>query len=129
MKRSSSGALKTGVLAAGTLLIFSAYGAQHTGPKANMPPGAGAQQMSEMMHDMRGQMEEMSKAMSQGNMTSAQQKRIADRMHAMSEMMGNLSGMMGGGMMLGDEHQRQMQGMRKQMDQMMKEGGGAMPRK
>jgi len=129
MKRSSNGTLKAGVLAAGMLLIFSAYGAQQDGPKANMPPGAGAQQMSEMLRDMSGQMGEMFKTMSRGNLTQAQQKQMADRMRTMSGMMQNLSVMAGGGMMLDDEHQKQMQDMRKQMNQMMKEGGGSMPRK
>lgn len=74
--------------------------------------GAGAQRMSGTMHDMSRQMMGLSQQMLRGNMSAEQQKQIAKRLRTMA-------GMAGKGMMMNEDMQKQMQEIRKQMDQMM----------
>jgi hypothetical protein len=90
-------------------------------------PGAGAQQMSGIEHDMANQMMGMSGEMSQGTMSAAQQKQMSERMRKMATMMDDMSGMMGKGMMMDTENQKRMDQMRKQMDEMAH--GAQMPKK
>jgi hypothetical protein len=85
-------------------------------------PGAGAQQMSEMQHNMAGQMSDMSTAMSKGTMTPAVQKQMSERMGTMATMMDGMSGMMGKGMMADADSQKRMDQMRVQMNSMMQGG-------
>ena len=91
--------------------------------------GPGATQMSGMMHDMSKEMMEMSEAMAQGNITPEMQKRMGQQMKEMAGMMEGMSGMMGKGMMMSPESQNQMNHMRMQMDDMMKEPAGAATKK
>lgn len=91
---------------------------------AMLDGGPGAQQMSPMMHDLSGQMKQMSDMMTPGNMNPAMQKQMAERMQAMSSMMEHMSGMMGHNMMMDAGMQKQMGDMRKQMDEMMKQPMG-----
>jgi hypothetical protein len=84
--------------------------------------GSGAPQLSSIMHDMAGQMMEMSGSLSKGNMSTGMQKQEGQRMHEMSTMMDKMSGMMGKGLMMDADTQMQMDQMRARMNQMMKEG-------
>lgn len=84
--------------------------------------GAGAQQMSEMQHNMAGQMSDMSTAMSKGTTTPAVQKQMSGRMGAMATMMDGMSGMMGRGTMADADSQKRMQQMHVQMNSMMQGG-------
>lgn len=86
-----------------------------------------AQQMSEMTHDIAGQMMEMSGEMNHGNMNAMQQKQMGERMGKMGTMMNDLSGMMGNGMMgkgmmMDADNQKRMNQMRKQMGEIMPSG-------
>lgn len=102
-------------------LVLSVPAGAQMGDMMGGPQGKGIQQMSGMMHDMADQMMGMSGNMSQGKMSAAQQKQMAERIRTMATMMDNMSGMMGKGMMMDAGQQKQMGDMRMQMDGMMKE--------
>jgi len=108
------------VLASG-LVIALPVGAQMGGGMMGDGKGnAGMNQMSGVMHDMADQRMSMSGNMSRGDMTGAQQKRMAERMGTFATMLDSMSSIMGKGMMMDDAQQKHMNGMRKQMDEMMK---------
>lgn len=98
--------------------------AQMGGMMGKQDKGAGMTQMSGMMRDMGKNMQSMSEQMDHGNMSSTQQKTMAERMRNMGSMMDKMSDMMGDGMMMDDAQQNQMHDMRKQMERMMKGSGG-----
>lgn len=103
--------------------VSAQMGAGMTGDKmGNSMPGAVAQQMSGLQHDMSGQMMGMSAEMSKGNMNETQQKQMGERMRMMGTMMGEMSGMMGKGMVMDADTQKRMEQMRMQMKG-MKHGG------
>jgi Asp-tRNA(Asn)/Glu-tRNA(Gln) amidotransferase C subunit len=119
----------TSALLAGLALATTSYAQMGQGMMGGRGgPGPGSQQMSRMMHDMSGEMTEMSDAMAKGTMTPEAQKRMAEQMKEMAGIMERMSGMMGRGMMMNPETQKQMDQMRMRMDEMMKEPAGA-PRK
>jgi hypothetical protein len=75
----------------------------------------------QMMKDMAEEMTRMTEQMSQGELTSEQRKQMAGRMALMSTMMQRMSGLAARPAMREQEWQKQMGGMRKQMDEMMRE--------
>jgi hypothetical protein len=109
------------LLIAGIAIAVPIYAAKHGGPgMMDGKGGPGSQQMSGMMHDMADKMIEMSGQMSKGNLSADMQKRMGGQMRDMATMMDNMSGMMGKGMMMDAGMQKQMDQMRKQMDEMTK---------
>lgn len=113
------------LLVAGIAIAVPVYAAKHGGPgmmdgKGGGMGGPGSQQMSGMMHDMADQMMGISGQMSKGNLNADMQKRMGGQMRDMATMMDNMSGMMGKGMMMDAAQQKQMDQMRKQMDDMTK---------
>ncbi len=75
----------------------------------------------QMMKDMNDQMGQMTEQMSRGELTPEQRKQMADRMGLMSTLMRRMSGLEARPAMKPAEWQRQMDGMRKQMDGMMRD--------
>ncbi len=121
MKTSIGRKLGAGLLALAVVAAVPVYAAKHGGPgMMDGKGGPGSQQMSGMMHDMADQMIGMSGQMSKGNLSADMQKRMGGQMRDMATMMDNMSGMMGKGMMMDAAQQKQMDQMRKQMDEMMK---------
>lgn len=74
----------------------------------------------QMMKDMTGEMSAMTEQMSQGALTPEQRKQVAQRMALMSAMMRRMSGLEGRPAMKEAEWQKQMDQMRKRMDEMMR---------
>ncbi len=126
MKTAIGRKLSAGLLALAVVLAVPVYAAKHGGP-GMMDGKGGMMQMSGMMHDMADQMIGMSGQMSKGNLSADMQKRMGGQMRDMATMMDNMSGMMGKGMMMDAGMQKQMDQMRKQMDEMMK--GSSTPAK
>ena len=79
--------------------------------------GPGQEQVSSLMQEMAGAMDQMSEQMESGRLSPEQQKQMAGNMEQMSEMMQQMSTMMGGGMMGGDAQQN-IEQMRERMQQM-----------
>jgi len=127
MKQAIQNTLLIAMLA-GSFAVQGADAPPAAGPKGGMmsgdKSGSCGQQTSPMMHDMSGQMKQMSEMMTPGKMDPAMQKQMAERMQAMSTMMEQMSGMMGHGMMMDAGMQKQMGDMRKQMDEIMKQPMG-----
>ena len=109
---------------------------------AEMPGGTGAmgmgeknttdvQQMSRMMHDMSGGMNEMSGMMNKGDMNPDAMKKMSNNMKQMGSMMENMSGMMGKGAdaMMDAGQRKQMGQMHEQMEQMRKDMPAAAAKK
>jgi len=102
-------------------LVFAApVGAQMGGMMNGSQGDRGMMKMSGVMHDMADHMVSLSGRMSQGNMTAAQQKQMAESMREMAGMIDNMSSMTGKGMMMGPEQMGNLDAMQKQMDRMMK---------
>ncbi|MHB8455763.1 MAG: hypothetical protein ACYDDO_13965 [Acidiferrobacterales bacterium] len=87
--------------------------------------GPGASQMSGVMHDMSGQMMEMSHRMGTGSLSAVERKRMAERMREMAGLMDSMSGMARKGMMMDEDMQKQVGTMRQRMDEMMKPSAGS----
>ena len=114
-------ALLSSLVAAGVFSLALPANAQMGAGMMDVKKGGqcpGAQQMSTMENDMADQMMGMSREMSKGTMSAAQQKQMSERMRKMATMMDDMSGMMGKGMMMNAENQKRMDQMRKQMDEM-----------
>jgi len=79
------------------------------------------QRQYEMMKYMTQEMSVMTEQMSRGELTVEQRKQMAQRMAIMSTMMRNMSGPEGRPAMTEAEWQSQMDQMRKQMDDMMRD--------
>lgn len=75
----------------------------------------------QMMKDMAQEMTRMTEQMSQGELTPEQRKQMAGRMALMSTMMQRMSGLAARPAMREQEWQKQMGGMRKQMDGMVRD--------
>lgn len=86
--------------------------------------GPGAQTMGGMMKDMAEQMKAMAGHMSQGELSATEQKQAADRLRTMAQMLDRMSGMAGKGMTTDADMNKQMNQMRKQMDDMMQHPSG-----
>ena len=69
---------------------------------------SGSQQMSGMMHDMSGEMKEMSAIMGKGGTNPDVMKKMSDQMKQMGDMMENMSGMVGKNTMMDANTQNQM---------------------
>ena len=111
-------------LIGGLAFALPAYAEKHGGPDAMGMGGKGtpsSQQMSGMMHDMSGELKEMSGMMDKGGMNPDAMKNMSSQMKQMADMMENMSGMMGKGTMNDADRHKQMDQMRKQMDQMRKD--------
>lgn len=105
------------VLISGLSFALPAFAQLHSGTgEHSMADG----QVSEMMHDMSGEMKAMSSVMGKGDMNPNAMKSMANQMMQMSSMMENMSGMMGKGPMMDADHSKQMEKMRMQMEQMTK---------
>lgn len=74
-----------------------------------------------MMKDMTGEMGKMTEQMSQGALTPEQRKQMAQRMAVMSTMMRRMSGLEARPAMKDADRQKQMNQMRRQMDEMMRD--------
>ena len=122
----TTSALLSSLLAAGiftlTLPAYAQMGGAGMMGANNTMPGSGAQQMSEIQHNMSGQMMGLSEQMSRGNMSPALQKQMSERMRTMATMMGSMSGMTGKGMVMDADTQKRMDQMRMQMNTMMQGG-------
>jgi len=81
--------------------------------------GPGAQKMGGMMKDMAGRMTSMAGHMAEGKLSAAEQKQMAERLRTMATMLDRMSGMAGKGMMTDADMDKQMDQMRKQMDDTM----------
>jgi hypothetical protein len=112
------------LLITGFTFALPAYAEKPGGTGAMGMGGMGtteAQQMSGMMHDMSGEMMEMSGMMDKGDMNPDAMKKMSKQAKQMGSMMENMSGMMGKGAMMDAGQSKQMDQMRKQMDQMRKD--------
>jgi hypothetical protein len=77
--------------------------------------------MYQLMKDMTGEMTKMTEQMSQGALTPEQRKKMAQRMAVMSTMMRRMSGLEVRPAMKDADWQKQMDQMRRQMDEMMRD--------
>jgi len=96
--------------------------AESTPPEVKADPKA-SQQMMGTTSDMSKQMSAMSEMMMQGKMDPEMIKKMGSQMKTMSEMMGKMSGMIGSNtmqMMMGGDTQKNMDEMKKQMDEIKK---------
>ncbi|NDP49183.1 MAG: hypothetical protein GZ085_12510 [Sulfuriferula multivorans] len=73
------------------------------------------------MHDMSGEMMEMSGMMEKGDLNPDAMKKMSKQTKQMGSMMENMSSMMGKGAMTDAGQNKQMDQMRKQIDQMRKQ--------
>lgn len=94
-------------------------------PAAGTTTQAGASQhhrmMADMMKDMGQEMNKMSEQMMKGDMGPDQKKQMHKRMEVMSEMMKRMSGLQDRPSMNDAEMKKQMDQMRKQMHEMMRD--------
>ena len=74
--------------------------------------------LSQMMKDMTQKMGQMADQMSQGALTADQSQQMARRMEQMSKLMHRMAGFEARPAMREKDAQKEMQGMRKQMDEM-----------
>ena len=79
------------------------------------------QRMGDMMKDMSQEMNNMTELMSRGDLTPEQRKQMSLRMERMSKLMHRMSGLQDRPAMKGPEFQKQMDLMRKQMDEMKRD--------
>lgn len=79
------------------------------------------QRMYQVMKDMAGEISKMAEQMSRGTLAPEQHKQMAQRMAFMSTMMRRMSWLEGRPAMKEAEWQKQMDRMRKQMDEMMRD--------
>ncbi len=121
MKQSRCNRLGAGLLVLGLALALPAH-AQMGGQQGM--DGPGAQKMGGVMRDMAEQMKLTAGHMSQGKLSAAEQKQTAERLRTMATMLDRISGMVGKGMTMDADMQKQMDQMRKQMDDMMQHPGG-----
>ena len=75
----------------------------------------------QMMKDMAQEMTRMTEQMAKGELTPEQRKQMAGRMALMSTIMQRMSGLASRPAMREPEWQKQMGGMRKQMDEVMRD--------
>ena len=85
--------------------------------------------MSQMMKDMTEEMSRMSDQMAKGVQTPEQRKDMAQRMGRVSTMMQRMSGLAARPAMANPESQKQMETIRKQMDEMMRDPKMTPPKK
>src|SRR3990170_4599829 len=107
------------VVCLGVFVVAPANAQSPTGATTQDVTSQHHQKMYQMMKDMTGEMSKMTEQMSQGALTPNQRKQMAQRMTFMSTMMRRMSGLAGRPAMKGTDWQKQMDQMRKQMDDMM----------
>ena len=108
------------VVCLGVFVVAPANAQSPTGATTQDVTSQHHQKMYQMMKDMTGEMSKMTEQMSQGALTPAQRRQIAQRMTFMSTMMRRMSELEGRPAMKEVEWQKQMGQMRKQMDEMMR---------
>ena len=79
------------------------------------------QMLYRIMKDMTEEMSRMTEEMSRSDLTAEQRKRMAQRMQHMATMMRRMSGLAARPAMADPASQKQMEDMRKQMDEMMRD--------
>jgi hypothetical protein len=112
------------LLITGLSFVLPAYAQTHGGTGETDMHEKGTtdmQPMSAMMHDMSGEMMEMSSIMDKGNMNPGAMKKISNQMKEMGSMMENMSAMMDKGTMMDADQHKQMEQMHKHMEQMRKD--------
>lgn len=84
-------------------------------------PGKYHQRLSQILTDMTHQMGQMTEQMSRSDLPSDQRQQMAQRMARMSTMMQRISGLVARPALKEADWQEQMDQMRKQMDEMMRD--------
>ena len=103
------------------VLIVPARAQPSTGPTWQDEVSQHHRMIYQMMKDMTEQMTAMTEQMSRGELTPEQRKQMADRMALMSTIMRRMSGLAARPAIKHAELQRQVDQMRKQMDEMVHE--------
>jgi hypothetical protein len=121
MKNTVLSKVGSAFLIIGITFAVPAY-AEKYGGEGTMGMGEkGSQQMSGMMHDISGELNEMSGMMGKGGINPDAMKKMSNQMKQMGDMMENMSGIVGRGTMMDANTQKQMDQIRKQMDLMRKD--------
>lgn len=102
----------------GVFVVGIANAQPATGPTFRDTTSQHHQMLNQMMTDMTQQMTAMTEAMSRGELTPEQNKQMAERMAVMANVMRRMSGLGARPHMKEADWQKQMDQMRKQMDDM-----------
>jgi hypothetical protein len=113
-------AMLTIALCMGMFIVTSAVAQSPTNATAQDKTTQHHLRQYQMMKDMTQEMSAMTEQMSRGDLTPDQRKQVAQRMAFMSTMMRRMSGLEARPAMREAEWQNQMDQMRKQMDDMMR---------
>ena len=108
-------------ICAGMLLTTFAAAQSPTGPTVQDPVTRHHLRQYQLMKDMTQEMSALTEQMSRGDVTAEQRKQMAQRMSLMSNIMRRMSGLEARHVMNEVEWERQMNAMRKQMNDMMRE--------
>lgn len=108
-------------ICAGVLLTTVVAAQSPTGPTVQDAVTRHHLRQYQLMKDMTQVMTAMTEQMSRGDVTDEQRKQMAQRMSMMSNLMRRMSGLEARHAMKEVEWERQMNAMRRQMDDMMRE--------
>lgn len=121
MIRKRRHALSRSLVCLGMLVAMSAAAQAPTVPTTQDPMTLHHVRQAQMMKEMTQEMSAMTEQMSRGDLTPGERKQMAQRMALMATMMRRMSGLEARPAMSEPEWQRQMDQMRKQMDDMMRQ--------
>lgn len=109
------------VVSVGTLALVPANAQTSASPTWQDTPHLHHQALSQIMKDMTNQMGQMTEQMSRDDLAPDQRQQMALRMGRMSMMMRHISGLVARPALKEADWEKQMNQMRKQMDEMMRD--------
>lgn len=121
MSNNTKASMMAVVVCLGVLLIAPATGQSTTSATTQDSANQHHQRLYQMMKDMNQEMGGMTEKMSRGGLTPEQGEQMGRDMAQMSTMMRRMSGLAAKPAMREADYQEQMDQMRKQMDEMMRD--------